>query len=1632
MRLSELLEDKRTAPSTSPRLRLSQVLSRPSTRLSSIEGQQESIQLDANALEANRIQEAETKKKASLMQTVVQKAQELAKLNPVNWTAQQTVDFFKKRPPQNLQEQAKANAAIELKKKQEEELTKRLLPEDEREAEGATGFKQFLNFTGEKTGEFLGGVAEELPFGRVERTLESVGERLPQFKFFTDLMTEAHPALQQSGILRELAEGSEGIERKIGNAVGTLGTLATIGSAAAPIAGATAASPIFNILPKFQSIARFAGARMAQTGATFGIEQLTRSLNEVAEQEGDPDLPQVGAEILKAMAFGTGLGAVGSIAHPAFRIPAEAAYGFGVAKLEGASTLEAGLNGALFGLFGLFNRRNLSKEYKLSALLGMRQAVVEQVQKAGASKEQVQAFTDQGVQFLAAKLMKDENIRPQDIDDFAKELVKRVKLKKPEPAKTQPLKGLETKQEPIKPPKVKRKIKKLSEVSTEGVSLKQELLNEIEEAKANIKSDVPTVKFKMGNADVTIENKLEALEEFSKRLKQGVKIEAIDVKPQRVKLSESLGFPAPTERPPDLVSDPTVGHHEMPMRLEKPAGVIPPTSAVDVMDALADVIKAAGGKVPVRTGKILPQQKAIGIFKIRPEVIRIKTANDIPTAIHETGHALEKLVYGWKKSGPWKSPLVDSKMQKELSNLGFMLYGPRIPNGGYKREGFAEFLRLWVTNPNQLKPHAPLFTKWFNAQFLKDHSDISQALNKAKELAQRFQEEGSVARAKASIVDLGSIKERTRLAIESVKKGLSVQNHIEMLQPLFVVSKEAESKLGRPLHPTEDPYFTAKALRMTHDARTRVMVNESMIDIAGNPVGPPLADITSLVKNRKEDFSIYLWAKRAEALWKDPNKPGGRNPGLSLKDSEQIISELETSEFQLAAQKVYDWNDGVLNYAAQASNDFAKTVEKIREIDPGYYVPLAREFRELNNLWARASARAGSAQLSARLKGSGRRVKDIFPQMISNARAIIKSAHNRIVLEQVIKLSKIEGMGHFVEKIPREQIPAYSSTIEELLNRINKELAAEGAGVKLTGKPSEDILGESITFFMPENRPTGKDPIIPVWKDGKLEFYQVDGELFDALQSMEVYRLPQLASLPVLDWIFGKPARVFRAGTTGLRPTFGLITNPLRDLQTLYMNSQTNVNALHLFGGWLKSIVDAGFRRVGVNTKDPYLDAFIKLGGEMAQPLGQDIEQTRRAARELFQGRIIRTLDPRNIFDFIREILQFPETGSRVAELREVAKQVGWKPGEPMTFDQSLKLLLAAKEVTTDFTAAGSLSRVINQMIPFYNAAIQGPRANIRAAKRNPKRFILKGLLGVTIPTLLLWWNNKDEEWYKEMPARDKFSFWYFPAEVIDETLVRIPRAFEIGQVFGSMPEAFIDAWYRQDPEAVNEWFGTFLEVSSPLALPVLLDEGFEQALNRDVYWDRPIVPQAMEKKASEEQYDEYTTSLAVTLGDIFNVSPKRIDHGIRGLFGNVAGDILEAVNLGAEGRERETTSADIPLVGVLFKRGGELGTNQKSVSKLYDLLEKATQKQYSDKQAETPKERQLRLMLIDATRAVSAIGYVRSHTYETDKQRLLTQESLRIAQDVIKNYESGNVQRGHFAGRRKKYQREKKLLESK
>jgi N12 class adenine-specific DNA methylase len=996
-------------------------------------------------------------------------------------------------------------------------------------------------------------------------------------------------------------------------------------------------------------------------------------------------------------------------------------------------------------------------------------------------------------------------------------------------------------------------------------------------------------------------------------------------------------------------------------------------SSTDVIKSYEKVMRAAGSAAPIRTGRF-NTRKNQGIFKTVANVVRLKVANDIPTAAHEIGHALQKAILKSVKASAFR-PLTP-EIKKELSRLGKALYGERQPSGGYTVEGFAEFMRYFLTRDDAQKV-APKTYAWVTQTLLPDNPKVEKAIADARTLTDTYRKEGASNRADANLVKGKTARQIFDTWLNKAKVLPTLM--IDEFTPLIRLTEQVEKSINNTLAAAKNPYKVAAFLRGGAPAVTQYMVWDGMVDFARNKVGSPLADAAAIVKGRKEDFTRYLWAKRSLERWSK-----GKNPGMTLEDARAIVDDLDSPEFQLAASKVYEWNEGILNYVKEAVPSLSNAVDTIKASSENY-VPLMRAIDDMDDKLNKGKGGNGSGKVFAGMKGSGRRVMDIFPAMIANAEQMISKAHRRRVLDTIIGLAEHDDVGHLIEEVPRDKVPA-----EVRVSEIAKQL--ERAGADLSGVD----LDEALTFFAPAYFPKGQDPIIPIVVDGKPKWFQVSAELYETLNGLDLYRLGWLADL-----LLGKLSRTFRLGTTGLQAGFSLVTNLARDVQTFALQSQSK-NPVEKAGAYLQAMATAIDPRRIAGHRAGSLDLFYRLGANMAQPLGQDINVSRRAANELFHGMTRRIVT--HPVEALRDLFSVTESVPRVAELQLMAKEIGWDMKDQLTIDQAIQLGIAAKTVTVDFTAAGKLVKVWNQVIPFLNANIQGTRYFAKALKENPRSATLQAFIYLTLPTLFLWWENKDEEWYKDMPAKEKYRYWFIKA---GNQIIQIPRSFEWSNIFATLPEALFDAAYQKDPERLTGALGQVLSNTLPPVLPHGLQVAKEQYHNEVDFSGRPIVPRSQVDLPRGDQRNEYTSQIALWLGDAFpnHISPARVDHLVRAIGGGAATDLSQFVDLvtGKDKKKKEWEPSDLPVAGRLFRRGGTVGGSSKAMEKFYDEYTLALGRQKSTITPETPQQKRYREELDDAARAIKLLREAAAEIPGTEARNKIQLQMRRIAEISVK-----------------------------
>ncbi len=262
----------------------------------------------------------------------------------------------------------------------------------------------------------------------------------------------------------------------------------------------------------------------------------------------------------------------------------------------------------------------------------------------------------------------------------------------------------------------------------------------------------------------------------------------------------------------------------------------------------------------------------------------------------------------------------------------------------------------------------------------------------------------------------------------------------------------------------------------------------------------------------------------------------------------------------------------------------------------------------------------------------------------------------------------------------------------------------------------------------------------------------------------------------------------------------------------------------------------------------------------------------------------------------------------------------------------------AAREVSIDFSRAGTIGRVMNQIIPFYNPALQGMDKMARSFAENPQRMLLRAGVLASVAAAN-WWLQKDDDWRKVAPGWLKYGFATF-TDGNGKPILRLPHTHEYGWSIYAGTEAALDAMYEKNPGVLADWWENAKHRVIPKLAPSYATTPFEVAANYDLFRGRPIVPDYLRQgREPRDQTTGHATGLARWVGDKLNISPDMIDKALQGETGGMYGDVagqLGAVRDMASGRMPNL--ADVPIAGGVGLRRDYVRDEQEFYERQHEL----------------------------------------------------------------------------------------------
>ncbi|MDR1483149.1 MAG: hypothetical protein LBI74_11045, partial [Synergistaceae bacterium] len=171
--------------------------------------------------------------------------------------------------------------------------------------------------------------------------------------------------------------------------------------------------------------------------------------------------------------------------------------------------------------------------------------------------------------------------------------------------------------------------------------------------------------------------------------------------------------------------------------------------------------------LPWRHGKT--GRKAEGIFRITPEVMRTKYRNDLPVAMHELGHFLDKRL--GLSSMESESAAIATSISKELRSVGLPASGKNYTPAQVRAEGIAQFLLHYSVNDAQAREKFPTFYGFFEEK-LSARPELKGQIEEIKGLVTDYFTQTPQQRLDASIVYGDEGLRAGAEEINGIKRGL--------------------------------------------------------------------------------------------------------------------------------------------------------------------------------------------------------------------------------------------------------------------------------------------------------------------------------------------------------------------------------------------------------------------------------------------------------------------------------------------------------------------------------------------------------------------------------------------------------------------------------------------------------------------------------------------------------------------------------------------------------------------------------------------------------------------------------------------------------------------------------------------
>jgi GNAT superfamily N-acetyltransferase len=906
-------------------------------------------------------------------------------------------------------------------------------------------------------------------------------------------------------------------------------------------------------------------------------------------------------------------------------------------------------------------------------------------------------------------------------------------------------------------------------------------------------------------------------------------------------------------------------------------------------------------------GRVKGKRSRLGFYRTHLEELRVRHNNDLETVAHEIGHFIDDI------DPRFALAYKDARFKAEVLGLSYDI--------DLIDEGFAEFMRLFLTQEEEAIVRAPAFYEEFVR--LIEGSKFEAALTRAQADMHGWFRQGAENRALSKIGKDTSFSGRVQdlwLAMEHTGNRFDDLTAEHMFDELQGVKRFERIITGGIGDASTSVYKIMRLVRGVRGVVRVVFKHGTIIGQANGDIvftGKGLRQVFEPIADVMDEAMSYFAGMRGLELASQ-----GRENLLSVVELEALVARgQDNPRIVEAFEEFQGFLDRMMDFYEQAGIISSQSRAIIQELNKSY-VPFHR-IQELATGTERFVQRAAFK----RLVGGTANVNDIYNNIMQSVGALVDMAVQNRAKQKVYGLVKRgKGAAQFATRISRDTkvVKVDSAQVAAKIEGILDEM-----GVQLSdGTPLAGLQGEQGTFFANEverafgdfmkfftfgNEPIGEN-IDSVMFNGRREYFEIADPMFLRAMLSFGWRPTNLVIRIAQGF-----KRTLTVGVTALPDFF--IPNMIRDSVSGWLLRRSNMKP------FIGSI--AGFFDRIRKSEEYWL--FLANGGGFASSVRSETATSRRELEKLYIGSGIKMSQvlstPGRIVDWWVEVGSAFEYGTRLAEFKALR-------ASGATLQESA---FAGREVSTDFAmrGAGDFIRNFISVVPFLNARMQGlyrlerevfehkGKQTIKTGEHAGQLF-MRGMIGLTLPSIALWWLNHDDDRYTSLPdwIRDLHWVILIPRGIarrmgIDEVWL-IPKPFEMGAIFASIPERSLEFIEDRDGKQFADAIGFIVgEQLNMAAVPQIFSPILDHMTNRNFTGGR-VIPDDLANVEPWEQFRPWSSDTSIFLGQKLGLSPLLYDSYVRGYLGTLGMYVTMGTDALVQGGLPEAPTkefADYPIV---------------------------------------------------------------------------------------------------------------------